>query len=62
MSSSDGEAFTVMQMQVSSSDHVEIELSYGMADGSACTELHTYSPSGSILHNSQCGGQSILIL
>jgi hypothetical protein len=58
MSSSGEETFTVERMQISSSDHTEIELYYGMVDGSACAELYTCSPSGCTLYNSQCGGES----
>lgn len=51
-----GDAFSIDQMQISSSHDTEIEAHYGMPDGSTCKEVHSCSTQGTTFQNTQCGG------
>lgn len=51
-----GDAFSIDQMQISSSHDADIEAHYGMPDGSTCKEIHSCSTQGTVFHNTQCGG------
>lgn len=48
--------FSITKLRVSTSVDAEVQVVFGMADGSTCTQTHPCSPDASILRNSQCGG------
>lgn len=51
-----GDAFSIDQYQITSSEDTDIEAHYGMPDGSVCKETHSCSKHGTTVKNSQCGG------
>lgn len=53
----DDESMSIDEMEVSSSEDTDIDCEYSMPDGSVCKETHSCSSGGSIIKNSQCGGE-----
>ena len=51
-----GSAFSIDQIQISSSVNADVDLYYGMPDGSTCKESHSCSSKASLIKNTQCGG------
>ena len=51
-----GTAFSIDQIRISSSIDADVDLYYGMPDGSTCKESHSCSSKASLIKNTQCGG------